>query len=438
MSFFWEAARASVRVCSETQLPVAVVSRSSKDDRIREDAAAASPGLNRMERFQRNTVSATFVLVVGITVLSDPFSTTSTHARPAMMDGGIYHHAMVALNATCKRGSTREAAAEHSPKPPEAELSNGVLHVRFYLPDAERGYYRGTRFDWSGVIPSLKYKGHEYFGEWFQNYDPKVHDAIVGPVEEFKSGKAFTAKETSPGYEEAGPGQTFVRLGVGAVRRPQDGDHYEWDRTYEIVDPGVWTVRRGKNWIEFRHELGHSSGYAYIYTKRVRLVPGRPQLVIDHTLRNTGRRTLDVEQYNHNLFVIDGRPTGPDTVVRFPFEPKAEPQFHGPAAVRGHEILYSRELQAGEEAYTIFSGFGTRAKDYDFRIENYASRAGVRIRGDRPLAELQFWSIRTTLCPEGFIALSVKPGHDTKWSLRYDFYELPPGRLEGAHFKSTR
>ena len=65
---------------------------------------------------------------------------------------------------------------------PQAAISNGVIQAKLFLPDPEQGYYRGTRFDWSGVISSLQYKGHEYFGQWFENYDPKIHDAITGPV----------------------------------------------------------------------------------------------------------------------------------------------------------------------------------------------------------------------------------------------------------------
>ena len=34
----------------------------------------------------------------------------------------------------------------------EAKLVNGVLQAVFYLPDAKDGYYRGARFDWSGVV----------------------------------------------------------------------------------------------------------------------------------------------------------------------------------------------------------------------------------------------------------------------------------------------
>ncbi|HVN82228.1 MAG TPA: hypothetical protein VMW38_24805, partial [Terriglobia bacterium] len=42
---------------------------------------------------------------------------------------------------------------------PQADISNGVIRADFFLPDPDHGYYRGTRFDWSGVISSLKYKG---------------------------------------------------------------------------------------------------------------------------------------------------------------------------------------------------------------------------------------------------------------------------------------
>jgi hypothetical protein len=66
---------------------------------------------------------------------------------------------------------------------PSAEITNGQIRAKVYLPDAQNGYYRGTRFDWSGVVYSLQYKGHNYYGPWVQRTDPKVHDFVyVGPV----------------------------------------------------------------------------------------------------------------------------------------------------------------------------------------------------------------------------------------------------------------
>lgn len=128
---------------------------------------------------------------------------------------------------------------------PEAEITNGQIRVRLYLPDAHQGFYRGTRFDWSGVIGSLQFAGHEFYPPWFQRTDPNVHDftydgadivagpctAITGPAEEFVAdGKAL-------GFDEARAGLTFIKIGVGVLRRPDDRA-YDPYRLYPIADGG--------------------------------------------------------------------------------------------------------------------------------------------------------------------------------------------------------
>src|ERR1700688_1757522 len=49
------------------------------------------------------------------------------------------------------------ALAEASPAPPHAEIANSVMRVKLYLPDTTSGFYRGTRFDWSGVVGDLQF-----------------------------------------------------------------------------------------------------------------------------------------------------------------------------------------------------------------------------------------------------------------------------------------
>ncbi len=68
---------------------------------------------------------------------------------------------------------------------PKAEMSNSLIRVELFPADAQRGSYRGTRFDWSEIISRLQFAGHEYFGRWYAKHDPNIHDAITGPVEEF-------------------------------------------------------------------------------------------------------------------------------------------------------------------------------------------------------------------------------------------------------------
>jgi hypothetical protein len=302
--------------------------------------------------------------------------------------------------------------------PPEASISNGAISARFYLPDRNDGYYQGTRFDWSGVIASLRYKGHEYFGQWFEKYDPKTHDAISGPVEEYRTNGAGL------GYEEAKAGEGFIRIGVGVVRKPEEAG-YRGFNTYEIMDHGKWTVRNGPDWIEFVHELAGVNGYAYEYRKTVRLEKDKPVMTLDHVLRNTGRKAIETAMYNHNFFVMDGQPTGPDSIVRLPFAGRPTKDLKDLAEVREDRLVYLRELAKGESVFTEIGGFGDTARDYDFRLENRKAGMGVRITGDRPLAKLVYWSIRTTFCPEPYINLSVAPGGETKWTIGYEFYTLP-------------
>ena len=297
---------------------------------------------------------------------------------------------------------------------PSAEISNGRIRATILLPDAEKGYYRGTRFDWSGAIASLTWNGHEYFGQWFEKHDPKIHDAITGPVEEFLTGDAGL------GYVEAPVGGTFVRIGVGVLRKP-DEQAFRRFETYDIVDAGKWSVNKGADWIEFVHELKHDAGYAYVYRKRLRLV--KDSLVLEHHLKNTGTKPIATSVYNHNFFTIDRRTTGPDLVVRFGFEPKAMRPLNDLAEVRGKDVFFLKEFQPRQTLFTEIEGFGKTAKDYDFRMENRKTGAGVHITGDKPLMKVYFWTHEKTSCPEPYIDVSADPGKESSWTTTYAFYK---------------
>lgn len=305
------------------------------------------------------------------------------------------------------------------PRPfPQASISNGRIRLELYLPDAKAGYYRGTRFDWSGAVSSLQWNGHEYFGQWFDRYDPLIHDAITGPVEEFLTGNA-----SSLGYDEAKPGETFVRIGVGVVRKP-DEKEYRRFATYEILDAGAWAIDRGTDRIALTHSLRDSTGYAYVYRKTLRLDGNT--LVLEHSLQNTGSKPIATSVYNHNFFTIDRQTTGPDFIVRFPFEPRPARPIAPLAEQRGREIAFLRELEPKQTVFTELDGFGTTAAHYGFELENRKTGAGVRVTGDRPLSKLLFWSAPKTICPEPYIDASVEPGRTSTWRTTYEFYQVKP------------
>ncbi len=307
-------------------------------------------------------------------------------------------------------------ATVQAAEPPSAQIDNGKVRAKLYLPDAKDGYYRGTRFDWSGVVASLEAAGHSYFGVWFAKYDPKLHDAITGPVEEFFSPSGAL------GYKDAAVGSTFIRIGVGTLRKPQEAAFQRFF-TYDIVDPGKWKTSVKKDSVTFAHVLrDSSSGYAYRYLKTVRLVPGKAEMVIEHSLKNTGKKRIETDVYNHNFMVMDGQPIGPDFTVGFNFAPKTPRALAEPGRIQGNELSYARPIGDRETVMSEVTGFDpAKASDHEFRVVNRKTGAAVRITGDKPLSKILYWSIKTVLSPEDYISLSIDPGREENWTSRYEF-----------------
>ncbi len=300
---------------------------------------------------------------------------------------------------------------------PKASISNGQVNAEVYLPDAKSGYYRGSRFDWSGVVGCLAYKGHSYFGVWFPHYDPQLHDAISGPVEEFRAADGDGAMK----YDQAKPGEPFVKLGIGVLRRVDDSP-FKFSNAYPLIDGGKWTVRTGPSSVTFKQILKSPVGIAYAYKKTLKLDAHEPVLILEHELKNTGKETIETQVYNHDFYVLDGEPTGPGMVVRFPFAPKSDKNFENGGRIDGKQIVFDRELQTGESVFGQITGFSGSTSDFDFVVENSRTGVGVEETADLPLSRIVFWSIRTTICPEGYVHLKIAPGEIAHWTIRYRFY----------------
>jgi hypothetical protein len=316
----------------------------------------------------------------------------------------------------------------------DLHISNGILSATIHPPDPANGFYRGTRFDWSGVLGSLRFAGHDYYGPWFNKTDATVHDfifrgqdiiagpasAITGPVEE------FSTHEEGLGFAEAKAGGTFLKIGVGVLRKPDDAK-YDMFRSYEIVDHGKWTVQATATSVVFTQRvMDPQSGYGYLYEKTVRLVPGKPEMLIEHRLTNTGKRPIESSVYDHNFLVLDHQTTGPDFAVTVPFTiHPAKPYRTDLGKVEGNKISYVKKLEGRDIFGVAIAGFGKTASDYKISIENRKLGVGMKISGDQPLESEELWSIRTILAMEPFIHMSIAPGHSFQWKYTYDYYTLP-------------
>ena len=313
---------------------------------------------------------------------------------------------------------------------PQATISNGQITAKLFLPDPVKGYYRSTRFDWSGAVNSLVYKGHSYYGIWYDGVDPKVINkdfpdgkivngppgALWGPVNEF---------QIPLGWNEAKPGGTFVKIGVGVLRKTEG----KYDRfvPYDIVSTGKWRVKKHKDSIDFEQDISDpQSGYSYVYRKTVRLIPGKPNMVIEHSLKNTGQKEIKSNVYNHNFLVLDGQTTGPDFTFKLPFDIKPiRPPDPSLAEVRGNRVVLMKTFSGSDEVPMPFRGFSDDAKDNEAIFENRKVGAGIKITGDRPLMMDVFWCVRTVVAAENYIAINIAPGAEFTWKDMYEYYTMP-------------
>lgn len=315
------------------------------------------------------------------------------------------------------------------PGPPDAEITNGLIRAKIHLPDRASGFYRGTRFDWSGVLYSLEANGHNYYGNWFDQTDPNVHDfiykdgrivagpcsAITGPADEF----------APVGFDEIKAGETFIKIGVGALTKPNQ-DKYDNYHLYEISNPGKWRITNRPDAVEFVQTLDHlSSGFGYRYEKDVRLTPGKMQMVLRHRIKNIGTRPINTTVYNHNFLVLDRLPPGPGLTISVPFVISGSHASHtNLAKIEEQKIIYTKLLSDRDTFATPLSGFGDTATDNSIEIESTSVGAGLRWHTDKPLLRESLWSIRSVVAMEPFLAISVAPGAEFTWISVYEYYTV--------------
>jgi hypothetical protein len=295
---------------------------------------------------------------------------------------------------------------------PTHTMKSDALTLTVYLPDAEKGFYRGTRFDWSGVF-GVQFGKHKLFGPWKDKHDPTNNDDIVGPCEEFGM--------TSPlGYDAAKPGETFVKIGVGELEKAKD-EKYNFFGKYKIVKPGEWKVTTTDSKVTFEQTLTAASGYGYKYTKIVAVQ--NAEVRIQHVLENTGKLAIATDCYNHNFFNVDGDAVGKNYELEFGFEPKADAtkeRWNELVKLNGKTLSLTGPLDKGS-IFAEVGGFGPQAKDNRVTMRHTPSGVSVRATGDKPLKKFNVWGIGSTLCPEPYVALELEPGKRAVWSWTYEF-----------------
>lgn len=296
---------------------------------------------------------------------------------------------------------------------PQTTLTNGAMEMLVYLPDAENGYYRGSRFEWSGLIQQIRYAGHTYFGDWKSTHDPTNHDDVNGTASEF-------GMFTPLGYNDASRGETFVKIGIGELRRANN-NAYQFSTKFTVANAFEWSVNSTSNSIEFVQDSPNFKGWQYRFTKKIQLAEDdTPRFSIYHKLENTGSKTIDTDYYCHNFTIIDDDPIGPAYELNFPFDLQFPQSLKGYAKAEGKTVQFLKPL-SGASIYAEFEGYEVAPHNTAVSVFNKTRKAGVNIKGDYGAYEFHYWSTTLATCPEPFLKIDLEPGESQEWT---DEYEL--------------
>jgi hypothetical protein len=329
---------------------------------------------------------------------------------------------------------------------PKVELSTKDFKMKVYLPDVEKGFYRGSRFCWAGVLGDIEYGRWKMFQSWKDKHDPTNNDDIIGPVIEFGN--------VSPlGYNEAKVGESFVKIGVGELLKPKE-EKYSFFTNYKVVNPGVWRVTRSKkdkpddpDEIEFRQSVTSKSGYGYHLLVGVRIYcSSRPgvggnYMTLNYELINTGTKKIVTDVYNHNFFNVDKQPVGPKYYIGFTgaVEQTADSEFGDRAKILGQgqfkqarfmdavltfpnplqkQAAFGRVLSKKDKA-PFDGGFVMSFNETDDKyVDVFVGGEGP---GKNPRKRFQVWSINTVMCPEPFYDVVLEPSESVTWTTKYKF-----------------
>jgi hypothetical protein len=308
----------------------------------------------------------------------------------------------------------------HAEDPPRVVLKNDIATLTVLLPDNTKGFYRGSRFDWHGIVSKVEYAGHTLFNAWKTPHDPNGHDDVGGTAEEF-------GMFTPIGYDAAGPGEPFLKPGIGILQRA-DKEKYEFWKPYKVVSTGRVTTTSGPRKATFHQDIEFQE-YAYSYSKTVELDTDKPAFTIHREFKNTGKKPIRTDHYCHHFLSFDNKPVGPDYTLTFAVAPKprAKSDFNKVARLNGADLTFTGPLDKGT-IYLELDGFGEKSDGFAVKARDTKTGFGVKITGNVPVREWHVWGNKTTLCPEPFLDIKLDPGETKKWATRYELFVEEPKR----------
>ena len=288
-------------------------------------------------------------------------------------------------------------------------LKNNHIEIQMHLP-AEN--YCFSRFDWTGKITTLKYKGLFITGGETKEGDP-----------ENELGKGFYNEfgiESPLGFSETPIGGWFHKIGVGLLKK--EDSRYQPGKKYQIK-PATFKISQGLNRIFICCTSEAINGYSYVLEKNILLLENGFR--IDYKLQNTGIKKIVTDEYVHNFMAIDKDPIGRNYSLEFPFQlqpehfietvnPEQKVQFGD------SEITFTDTI---DETFFFSNLSGAQRVRAQWELKNRKNKLIIRETGNFKTNKVNLWGTKQVISPELFFTIDLATSTSVAWSRKFELLE---------------
>jgi hypothetical protein len=248
---------------------------------------------------------------------------------------------------------------------------------------------RGPRFDTTAAIVSVRVDGKEFLteGGLADEFNPKW----ISP----------------PGFDQAKPGEPFLKIGVGVLLRKSEW-RYFFGHRYAVKQLAEVEHMAGlpEGVIGFRQRCDSQLGWGYDYEKNYAVDAATRTLVIRYRMENTGEKPFTIEQYTHNWFAFAApKEAGVSHTLHTPFVLDEGLSVPGPLP----DPIYRMAEQT------------TSAAANRVRLQNASDGRWVEFTGDFAVSRFALAVDANTFSAEVFGRWALPPGATVTWSRTYRF-----------------
>ena len=289
-------------------------------------------------------------------------------------------------------------------------LKSNSLKVAIDLPLEN---YKGSRFDWSGKISSIRFKDLPL---------TTIEDTSSKDVNFLGKGLYNEFGITNPvGYNETPMGGWFHKIGVGLLKK--EHKDYLFHRNH-LIKPARFDIAYEDRKIKIICKSELINGYSYILKKEITV--SENSFTINYSLHNTGEKKIITDEYVHNFMAINNALIGEDYTLKFPFPINSSLFDETVNSENKVEIgLDNVTFNKTPEKQFFFSNLtGGKELQAEWMLTNLKNGVGIKEIGNFKTNKINLWGWGHVISPELFFKISVDPKKTIEWSRKFNVFKI--------------